>query len=102
MAEIEISAIEDTIRQRRVLQLLPERRMLLDEAIFDRARHLIGLGIDAADAVHLAAAESLQSNVFLTCDDRLLRRCGKIVDELKVQVFNPVEWLKGHADATKP
>ena len=100
MAEIEAAAISDEVRRRRVLQLLPESRIELSPTVFDRARQLLNLGLHAADAVHVAAAEALGADVLLTSDDRLLRRCRQIADELNVRVANPVDWLKEQDDAT--
>ena len=102
MAEIEVLAIANEVRRRRVLQLLPGSRMELGPTVFDRARQLVGNGLHAADAVHVAAAEALQTDVFLTCDDRLLGRCQQIADELTVAVANPLKWLKEQDDATNP
>jgi predicted nucleic acid-binding protein len=100
MAEIELSAILDDARKRRVLHLLPESRIELTPAIFDRARELVGLGLHAADAVHVSAAEALNADLLLTCDHRLLHRCRQIADDLNVLVANPVDWLKEQDDAT--
>ncbi len=102
MAEIETSAITDDIRRRRVLQLLPASRIDLSSSIFDRARELVNLGLHAADAMHVAAAETLDADVLLTCDDRLLRRNRKIADEFSVRIANPVDWLKEQDDAKNP
>jgi len=99
MAEIEARAIRDEIRQRRVLALLPERRMELDVWTFGRARELIAFRMRAADAVHVAAAEQSRADVFLTCDDQLLRVARQIADQLQVRVENPVDWLKEQFDA---
>ena len=100
MAEIEVRAIRDETRRRRVLTLLPEGRMELTGEIFDRARRLIAHGLRAADAVHTAAAESLDAEVLLTCDDQLWRVGQKLADELDVRIANPIEWLKEHLDAS--
>jgi predicted nucleic acid-binding protein len=99
MAEIEILAIANEVRRRRVLQLLPVSRMGLSPAVFDRARQLVQLGLHAADAVHVAAAEALQTDVFLTCDDRLLGRSQQMADNLTVAVANPLKWLEEQNDA---
>lgn len=100
MAEIEATAIEDEVRRRRVLQLLPRDIMELPPSVFDRARELIGRGLGSADAVHIAAAEALAADVCLTCDDRLLRRCVTIADELKVTIANPLTWLREQNDVS--
>jgi hypothetical protein len=100
MAEIEVWAIRDEIRQRRVLALLPEGKMELGRATFSRARELIALRMRAADAVHVAAAEQLQADVLLTCDDQLVRVARQIADQLQVRIDNPVDWLKEQFNAT--
>ena len=100
MAEIELSASTDEIRRRRVLLLLPRDRIELTPDVFDRARQVVKRGLHAADAVHVAAAEAAGADVFLTCDDRLLRQCRRIAGELNVVVANPVDWLREQNDAS--
>jgi predicted nucleic acid-binding protein len=94
IAEIELNAMIDPVRRRRVLQLLPQHRMELTPDVFGRARELTALGLKAADAVHVAAAESLPVEVLLTCDDRLLKRCVRLADQIHVRVANPLTWLE--------
>jgi len=55
-------------------------------------------GLHAADAVHVAAAESQGADVFLTCDDRLLRQCQRTAEGLDVIVANPITWLQEQGD----
>ena len=96
MAVIEIDAISDPVRQRRVRLLLPERAGVhkLSENTFRRTVDLQQLAFKSADAVHLAAAEELQVAVFLTCDDRLCRLGKRQRRNLRVKVANPLEWLE--------
>jgi predicted nucleic acid-binding protein len=100
MVEMEISVIPDETRRRRVLELVPRGRIELTATVFDRAKELLKYGFGAADAVHLAAAEHAGADVMLSCDDRLIKRAGRIADELKVRVVNPADWLKEQNDAT--
>ena len=102
MAEIEASAMTNEVRRRRALKLLPASRIELSPSVFDRARRLVGFGLHAADAVHVAAAEAADADMLLTCDDRFLRRGRQIADELSVKIANPVDWLKEQDDATNP
>jgi predicted nucleic acid-binding protein len=74
--------------------------MELGRATFSRARELIALRMRAADAVHVAAAEQLQADVLLTCDDQLVRVARQIADQLQVRIDNPVDWLKEQFNAT--
>ena len=100
MAKIEIAAMRDADRRARVLLLLPDEADVLElsEEIFARGKALESYGFKAADAVHVAAGEALEADVFLSCDDRLCRLAKRRRSELKVKVANPLEWLKeiGH------
>jgi predicted nucleic acid-binding protein len=100
MATIEVDEISDRVRRRRVRLLLPPRKAMLKLSgdVFDRSVFLESLGFKPADAVHLAAAESLECDVLLSCDDRFCRRARRHEAELSVRVLNPIEWLKeiGH------
>jgi predicted nucleic acid-binding protein len=100
MAVIEIDAIPDAARQARVRLLLPERPYVykLGEVTFRRAAELETIGFKPADAVHLAAAEELNANVFLSCDDLLCGLAKRRRRQLRVEVANPLDWLKEIGD----
>jgi predicted nucleic acid-binding protein len=101
IAEIEIDAMPDADRRRRVQTLLPDEadRISLSPSVFDRAVILEPLGFKGADALHIACAEEAKADVLLTCDDRLLRAAQRQVDHLKVRVANPLDWIKEMHDA---
>jgi predicted nucleic acid-binding protein len=46
------------------------------------------------DALHLACAERAEVDVFLTTDDRLLRRAKRLAAQLRVRVENPATWVR--------
>jgi len=100
MSVIEISAIRDDVRRQRVTQLLPEHIIPLTDDEYRRVERLMVDGFEAADAMHVAAAEAAHADVLLTCDDRLLRRCQKLGDQLRVTAANPKSWLEEQADAS--
>jgi len=95
MATIEVAAISDEDRRWRVKQLLPgdAATATLSELNFTRAAEIETMGLKPADAVHVAAAESSIANVFLTCDDRLLRAAARNAQSIFVRVANPLDWL---------
>ena len=101
MAEIEIASISDVERRRRVTAPLPPRkdRIRLKRGIFARAAQLEQLGCQPADVLHLAAAQALQADVLLSCDDRFCRRGRRFRPKLGVRVADPVSWLKENHDA---
>jgi predicted nucleic acid-binding protein len=100
IAQIEIDAMPNDERRRRVQALLPKKPALLklSQDMRERAATLQKLGIKAADALHVAAAEKLGADALLSCDDRLCRLARRQRRQLKVQVVNPLDWLKeiGH------
>ena len=59
-----------------------------------RGQQLESLGFKKQDALHLACAESSKADIFLTTDDRLLRRAQRFQERLYIRVENPVAWLE--------
>jgi predicted nucleic acid-binding protein len=84
-----------------VVSLLPPkaRIMKLNDEVLDRSEELVQIGFPLADAVHLAAAEYLGVDAFLTVDDRLLRRARRVVGRLAIRVVDPVIFLEEFSDA---
>ncbi len=95
MVQIEVEAIPDSVRRSHVLLLLPEPEKLvrLTDADFRRAEKLESFGLKPADAVHLSVAERMGADVFLTCDDRLLRAAIRNQRQINLKVANPLTWL---------
>ena len=84
---------EQQLRLRRVIEFV-SLTVEIGEKELERARDLQKLGFAGFDAVHLACAESGRANVFLTTDDRLLKRAKRLAKKLHVKVENPLDWLK--------
>jgi predicted nucleic acid-binding protein len=76
--------------------LLPEPKRIrkLTGVTFRRAEELETMGFKPADAVHLAAAEQSEVDVLLSCDDRFCRLAKRRRQDLRVEVANPLDWLK--------
>ena len=60
----------------------------LDEGILARAEELESQGLKGIDALHIACAEKLAVEYFLTCDDNMIKRYR---GSLKVQ--NPADFV---------
>ena len=93
--DLEIEQTPDAERRMQVdgLASLMRRRVRLDRAVVARAHALEELGFRAFDALHLASAEKVGPDVFLTTDDKLLRRASRLSDQLQIAVRNPLTWL---------
>jgi predicted nucleic acid-binding protein len=89
----EIRAIRETSERLEIKSLLEH----LDnscECNLIKARHrtegLIDMGFGIADAAHVAFAEQL-AEVFITCDDKLLKRCRQT--SLHIVAASPLEFI---------
>ena len=58
-----------------------------------RANQVASLGFQNRDALHIACAESVNTDILLTTDDRMLKRAERFRTQLHVSVANPYAWL---------
>ena len=71
--------VTSVLRKARVIQTL-------NDSLAKRAQEIEVMGIQGLDALHLARAERLKVDYFVTCDERMIRKyTGTVV------VINPVE-----------
>ena len=93
---IEVSRNPDRDRRREAEALLSfaDELFVPEGADANRAQQIEELGFTAFDALHLACAERLAAEVFLTTDDVLLRRARRVGDALHVRVENPISWYQ--------
>ena len=95
--EFELERIPDPQRRARTQRLLSaaQEHAAIGSAESARAENLRrACGMHALDALHLACAVSLQADVFLTTDDRLLTAARRLpAGTLRVMVANPLAWL---------
>ena len=88
----EIETIEELRERLWLLDLLGRYgvRLSCDSSkIRKRAGQLCNLKLGIADAAHVAFAEAT-SDLFITCDDKLLRKCNK--SNVKISVVSPVDF----------
>jgi predicted nucleic acid-binding protein len=99
--DFEVEQIPDALRRANVQLLLnhAQRSVRVTQAETERMQQLVALGFRSMDALHIACAEAGTADVFLTTDDRLLRRAGRVAAQLQVKAENPLSWLR---KVTKP
>ena len=92
--QFEIGRIADQTRRQGALHFLAyaEAHQSLSAEVRARAAILCGLGFEQMDALHLASAEELKADYFLTTDDRLITRTTIHSTRLKVLVANPLNF----------
>jgi len=95
MVETEVAQITDQERRQRIdgALLMARSNIMVNDKVESRAKDLQNLGFQGFDALHLACAEIAQADVFLSTDDRLLRRAARYSNSLTVAVDNPATWL---------
>jgi predicted nucleic acid-binding protein len=98
-SRVVIDEVEQTPDLRKRIQLktwlnLAHQTASLRSREISRGRELESLGFKEQDALHLACAESSKADVFLTTDDRLLKRAQSYQARLYIRVENPVTWLE--------
>lgn len=89
----EVGAIRETSERLEMESMLRQLDKSCD-CDLNQARHraetLIDMGFGIADAAHIAFAEQL-AEFFITCDDKLLKRCAQAA--LRIAVMNPLEFI---------
>lgn len=69
-------------------------RLKLTDAILQKAEQLQALGFTTYDALHLTFAQLANVDIFLSTDDRLLKRAQRHKEDIKIAVANPLSWLQ--------
>ncbi|MEZ4512185.1 MAG: PIN domain-containing protein [Chloroflexota bacterium] len=92
----EINRTPNEERQERLwsLESRSTKRLQLTDSILQQARQLQRLGFTSYDALHLTFATAAEVDVFLTTDDKLLKRAQGYRKEIKIPVANPLSWLQ--------
>ncbi|MEC4817068.1 MAG: PIN domain-containing protein [Scytonema sp. PMC 1069.18] len=93
--EFEISQHSDSFKLGQVNSILNVATIYIQstEDIELRAEELMRLSFKYHDALHLAFAEAGDADVFLTTDDRLLRKAKQYQNIFRIKVENPTIWL---------
>jgi predicted nucleic acid-binding protein len=92
----ELEQTVDVERRERLLLLAGQSHQVVEvtEKILKRAEKLEPSGFDSYDAIHLAAAEQANEDVFLTTDDNIQKVSNRIKEVFSFKVENPVKWLE--------
>lgn len=92
----EVNKIPDPERKTKVQFTLFNAKdyVQINEQILRRAKQIQQLGVKSFDALHIACAEASQADIFLTTDDKLLKKVQQFIDKIKVKVNNPLNWIR--------
>lgn len=91
----ELNEMPDLERLEAIQKLLDVAtiKVVNSNEIYQRASILSKMGFGTYDSFHIASAEKSVADVFLTTDDRLLKKATKYSQTINVRVDNPVQWL---------
>jgi hypothetical protein len=96
----EIEAIPDPLQRELIREPLRYATGMVAESSPLRAEELERLGFRRADAIHLACAESGGCELFLSTDDRLVRRGQRLAGALGLRVVNPSAFVMEEQDGS--
>jgi predicted nucleic acid-binding protein len=76
-----------------ILSTLCKTRIGPEEQIYESAQEFQRISkITSKDAIHLACANFIKSDYFLSCDSRLVSQAKKL--GLKMTILNPVDYIR--------
>lgn len=93
--QFEIKRNQDPFKKEQLKQILfvAQNRLKHNKTIELSTQALVDLGFKFYDALHLSFAQHSQADVFLTTDDRLLKKAKMFNNIVTIAVENPVVWL---------
>ena len=92
-AELAQTSDLEKLKNIKAILRLAKIKAIASQSIENRSLELIKLGFSSYDAIHVASAEQSRANIFLSTDDRLLKKAKRNIQLIHVPVDNPVQWL---------
>lgn len=62
-----------------------------DKGILDKSLEFEKCGLMGMDAVHIACAQKAKADFFITCDDNLIKKLGRI-DNISIAYYNVIDF----------
>lgn len=93
--DVELAQTPDLERLKNVKAILAIAKIKVASSQFieERSLELQKLGFSGYDATHIASAERSQADIFLTTDDRLIKKARNNIPLIHVAIDNPVQWF---------
>ena len=92
----EIKQTPSEERQQRLLSLLDKstKTIRLTEQIYNRAKEIKEISFKTYDSLHIACAEQAEVDIFLSTDDKLIKKGTINFTKLNIKFANPLNWLQ--------
>lgn len=96
VVSFEINQTPNLDRKHRLSKLCDQASHIikLDEEIYAISENLKKTGFQSYDALHLACAKKAGVDVFLSTDDKLIKKATQNSTTVSVRVANPLAWLQ--------
>ena len=93
--DVELDQTRDLERLRNVRAILAiaKIKVVSSQVVEERSQELQTLGFSSFDAAHIASAERGRADIFLSTDNRLIKKAQRNSQTLHIAVDNPVQWL---------
>jgi hypothetical protein len=97
--EIELTPDDERKKSMGNVEEIAEEKIKGNASIKKRAFELETMSFKFLDATHIAFAEHTRADIFLTTDDKLLKKYAANRNKISITIDNPVNWLlKGNSD----
>ena len=83
----------ERLKNTKTILTIAKIKVVISQFIEQRSTELQKLGFSGYDATHIASAERSNADIFLTTDDRLIKKAQKNAEIINVYINNPVQWL---------
>ncbi|MBW4637328.1 MAG: PIN domain-containing protein [Gloeocapsa sp. UFS-A4-WI-NPMV-4B04] len=91
--ELDQTPALERLKNVKTILALAKIKVISSQFIEGRSTELQKLRFSGYDATHIASAERSQADIFLTTDDRLIKKAQKNTQLIYVEIDNPVQWL---------
>jgi predicted nucleic acid-binding protein len=92
-AELDRTPDLEKLKNLKAILAIAKIQVISSQFIDKRSVELLKLGFSGYDAAHIASAERGRADIFLSTDDRLIKKAQRNSEVIDVAVDNPVRWL---------
>jgi predicted nucleic acid-binding protein len=83
----------ERLKNVKVILAIAKIKVVNSHFIEERSVAFQKIGFSGYDATHIASAERSRADIFLSTDDKLIRKAQRNIQIINVAVNNPVNWL---------
>lgn len=92
-AELDQTPDRERLKNVKTILAIAKIKVVSSPFIEARSAELQKLGFSSYDATHIASAERSRADIFLTTDDRLIKKSKNNAELMQIAIDNPVQWI---------